>query len=48
VIGEHVLETPMRRIKAATVVLWTDAETEYRLESDLDEATMLDIARALD
>ena len=48
VIGEHVLETPMRRIKAATVVLWTDAETEYRLESDLDEATMLDIAHDLD
>jgi hypothetical protein len=48
VTGEHVLETPKRRVKAATVVLWTDAETEYRLESDLDEATLLDIARTLD
>jgi hypothetical protein len=46
--GEHVLETPHRRVAADTVVLWTDAQTEYRLESDLDPATMIDIARDLD
>jgi hypothetical protein len=46
--GEHILDTPHRRIRAGTVVLWTDAATEYRLESDLDLSTMLDIARALD
>ncbi len=48
VTGEHILETPNRRVKAATVVLWTDAETEYRLESDLGPTTMVDIARDLD
>ena len=48
VTGEHILETPYRRVRAGPVVLWTDADTEYRLESDLDLATMLDIARALD
>ena len=48
VTGEHILETPFRRVRAGTVVLWTDADTEYRLESDLDPATMLDIAHALD
>ncbi len=48
VTGGHVLETPYRRVKAGTVLLWTDGATEYRLESDLDEATMLDIAHDLD
>ena len=48
VTGEHVLETPYRRVKAGTVLLWTDGAAEYRLESDLDETTMLDIAHALD
>jgi hypothetical protein len=48
VTGEHVLETPYRRVKAGTVLLWTEGAAEYRLESDLDETTMLDIAHALD
>lgn len=48
VTGQHILETPYRRVKAGTVLLWTDGATEYRLESDLDEATMIDIARDLD
>ena len=48
VTGQHVLETPYRRVKAGTVLLWTDEATEYRLESDLDEATMIDIAHDLD
>jgi hypothetical protein len=47
VTGDHILETPYRRVRAGTVVLWTDAGVEYRLESELDLATMLDIARAL-
>jgi hypothetical protein len=46
--GEHVLETPHRRVRAGTVVLWTIAGAEYRLESDLDAATMLEIADDLD
>jgi hypothetical protein len=48
VTGEHILQTPFRRVRAGTVVLWTDADTEYRLESDLSLRAMLDIARALD
>ena len=48
VTGEHILETPSRRLKAGTVLLWTDEAIEYRLESDLDEATMLAIAHDLD
>jgi hypothetical protein len=48
VIGQHILETPYRRVSAGRVVLWTDAGTEYRLESDLDLSTMLDIAGSLD
>ncbi len=48
VTGDHILETPFRRVRAGTVVLWTDADTEYRLESDLDPSTMLEIAHALD
>jgi hypothetical protein len=48
VTGDHILETPYRRVRAGTVVLWTEGDTEYRLESDLDLSTMLDIAHALD
>ncbi|HWM18977.1 MAG TPA: hypothetical protein VNO51_04775 [Ilumatobacteraceae bacterium] len=48
VTGEHILQTPFRRVRAGTVVLWTAADTEYRLESDLGLPAMLDIARALD
>jgi hypothetical protein len=45
--GDHVLATPDRRLAADTVVLWIDVGLEYRLESDLDLETMLDIARAV-
>ena len=48
VTGEHILQTPYRRVRAGTVVLWTEGDVEYRLESDLDLATMLDIAHDLD
>ena len=43
--GTHVLETPHRRLAADTVLLWVDGDKEYRLESDLDRDTMVEIAQ---
>ena len=45
--GPHVLETPARRVAAGRVLWWLGDNTQNRLESDLDEATLLDIGRAL-
>lgn len=45
--GTHILETPHRRLAAGTVLLWVDDGQEYRLESNLDRATMLDVARSV-
>jgi hypothetical protein len=45
--AEHVLRTPNRRLAADTVVLWLDDGLEYRLESSLDNATLLSIARSV-
>lgn len=47
VAGDHVLETPVRRVAASSALLWTDDGVEYRLESDLDRDTMLAIARSI-
>ena len=45
--GDHVLDTPARRVAAGTVLWWLADGRQWRLESDLDAATMLDIATAL-
>jgi hypothetical protein len=45
--AEHVLRTPHRRLAADTVVLWLDDGLEYRLESSLDSAALLSIARSV-
>lgn len=47
VAGDHVLETPVRRVAATSALLWSDDGVEYRLESDLDRDTMLAIARSI-
>ena len=46
--GDHVLQTPARRVGAGTVVLWTDAGLEHRLESHLRLDRMVDVAGAID
>jgi hypothetical protein len=46
--GTHILETPHRRVAAGTVLLWVDGAEEYRLESDLDRAAMIEIARSVE
>ena len=45
--GDHVLDTPSRRVAAGRVLWWLDDGRQWRLESDLDAPAMLDIARAL-
>jgi hypothetical protein len=45
--GDHVLDTPARRVAAGRVLWWLDDSRQWRLESDLDAATMLAIGRAL-
>lgn len=44
ITGEHLLQTPHRRVRADNVVLWTDGELTFRLDGErpLDEL----IARA--
>lgn len=44
--GDHVLQTPQRRLAAGTVLLWVAGDTEYRLESDLVAEVMIEQARA--
>jgi hypothetical protein len=45
--GEHVLETPARRVAAGRVLIWVADGLEYRLESDLPRAEMLKVARSV-
>jgi hypothetical protein len=47
ITGAHVLVTPHRTIAARTVLLWTDATMELRLESDLPLERMITIAQQL-
>jgi hypothetical protein len=44
---DHVLDTPARRVAAGRVLWWLDDGRQWRLESDLDAATMLAVGRAL-
>ena len=45
--GNHVLETPARRVAAGRVLIWVADGVEYRLESDLSHAAMLEVARSV-
>lgn len=45
--GKHVLETPARRVAAGRVLIWVADGLEYRLESDLSRAAMLEVARSV-
>jgi hypothetical protein len=47
ITGDHVLQTPQRQIAAGTVLLWISDDIEYRLESTLTEAEIVEIARAI-
>jgi hypothetical protein len=48
VAGDHVLNTPNRRVAAGSVILWIDEGIEFRLESDLGVDAMVSIARGVD
>lgn len=45
--GEHVVETPSRRVGADTVVLWQSGDIVLRLESSLPSDDLVAIARDL-
>lgn len=45
--GEHVLETPARRVAAGRVVIWVADGLEYRLESELPGDEMVAVARSV-
>ncbi len=45
--GDHVLDTPARRVAAGRVLWWLDEGRQWRLESELDVTTMLAVGRAL-
>jgi hypothetical protein len=45
--GEHVLETPARRLAAGRVLIWVAGDVEYRLESDLRASEMVEVARSV-
>ena len=47
VAGEHVLDTPYRRIKAQNVVAWTDDGFTFRLDSALASDDLVAIAEAI-
>lgn len=47
IAGDHVLDTPSRRVAAGTVLWWLADGQQWRLESQLDPATMLTMAHAL-
>jgi len=46
IAGDHVLDTPSRRVAAGTVLWWLADGQQWRLESQLDPATMLTMAHA--
>lgn len=47
-VGDHVLETPRRTIRAGTTVLWTRNTIELRLAGDRPVGELIEIARILD
>jgi hypothetical protein len=47
VSGEHVLQTPRRRLTARSVVAWSDGELTFRLDGDRPVAELIAIATQL-
>lgn len=47
ITGDHLLITPHRRLRARATLVWLADDLEYRLESDLDPAAMIEIAHAV-
>jgi hypothetical protein len=47
ITGDHFLRTPHRMIAATTSVLWQSDDREYRLESDRDDAELIELARQI-
>lgn len=43
--GEHVLQTPLRRVAATSTVLWLDGDVSYRLEADRPLDDLVELAR---
>ena len=47
ITGDHFLRTPHRTIAATTSLLWQSDDREYRLESDRDDAELIELARQI-
>ncbi len=48
VSGPHTLVTPGRELRSESVVLWTANGMELRLEGDLSDAELIELARSVD
>jgi hypothetical protein len=47
VAGEHVFQSPHRRVAADSVVVWEDGDLTFRLEGTADVDDLIDLARQL-
>ena len=47
ITGEHLLQTPHRRVRADTVVIWTDGELTYRLDGVAELEDLIALAHQL-
>jgi hypothetical protein len=47
ITGEHLLQTPHRRVRADNVVIWTDGELTFRLDGERSLDALIDLARQL-
>lgn len=45
--GEHIVQTPHRRVAAASVVAWADGDLTFRLEGAAEVDELVDLARQL-
>lgn len=48
VAGEHVLDTPYRRVRAQNVVAWTDGGLTFRLDSSMAGDELIEVAEAIE
>ena len=47
ITGEHLLQTPHRRVRADNVVIWTDGELTFRLDGERSLDALIDLAYQL-
>ena len=47
ITGEHLLQTPHRRVRADNVVIWTDGELTFRLDGAADLEALIAVAGQL-